>query len=200
MTCFTQEGVSKMKTRMLMNFATIALTILLLNACVSQPTMPAPTQQPSTSIPPTQTLPTATQTVEPTATFEPEVQADNIEAILGTWNLGAKGSSGLSIDYLILSKNGSYSWEVGKPLTERVKKGQVTDSGKYWFEGKQLKFESTKGCFDRDLKNFSCVGVYEVYITVQGDNPVALRLVKVEDEHYYRALVFPGPHTIVIEL
>jgi hypothetical protein len=172
----------------------IALTMLLLSACVPQPTMPAPIQQPPTSVPPTQTLPTVTQTVEP------EVQVDNIDAVLGTWNLGTKGSSGLSIDYLILSKDGSYSWEVGKPLTERFKKGQVTDAGKYWFEGKQLKIESAKGCFDRDLKNFPCVGVYEVYITRQGDNPVVLRLVKVEDGHYYRALVFPGPHTIVIEL
>lgn len=177
----------------------IALTMVLLSACDSQPTMPAPVQQPPTSVPPTQTRPTVTQTVKLTATFEPEVQVDNIDAVLGTWNLGTKGSSGLSIDYLILSNDGSYSWEVGKPLTERFKKGQVTDSGKYWFEGKQLKIESTKGCFDANLNNFPCVGIYKVYVTMQEDKPIALRLVKVEDKFYFRYYAFSGVHTIVIE-
>jgi hypothetical protein len=184
-----------MSTRKFISFSLMMVMALILSACGAQATAtPVPTLALPPSVPPA-----ATPTVEPTATFEPEIQANTAEAILGTWNLGTKGTSGMAIDYLIFFDNSSYSWEVGQPLDKKFRKGQQTDVGKFSFEGNQLKLVSSKGCFDRDLNNFPCVGIYEVFITMQAGKPFALRLVKVDDDHYYRAYLFPGLHTIVIE-
>jgi hypothetical protein len=151
---------------------------LIVSACGTQATtIPVPTQAPPTQAPPTQAPSTDIPTVEPTATFEPEVQVTRSEEILGAW----KGNSQpVNIPFqLIFQENGLYSVKV----TEGQYKGTTIDSGKYLFDGSNLNLQTSTKCENLQGDTFDCIGVYEVYITNQAGKPVQLRLIPIDDKY-----------------
>jgi hypothetical protein len=113
----------------------------------------------------------------PTPTVVPEVLASKAEDVVGVWLLDAGSEGEYHLEY---TKEGTYSTTaVSGPV-----KGATFDTGKFWFEGTQLKLESTGGCFTMQGTK-PCIGIYQVYVTKKGDKP-ALKFVVVEDPFYDR--------------
>ena len=110
----------------------------------------------------------------PTPTVVPEVLASKAEDIIGVLTVtGADGEVQLEF-----TQEGTFS---SGPVSN---KGVGFDAGKFWFEGTQLKLESTADCDTmQGLK--PCIGIYQVYVTKKGDKP-ALKFVVVEDPFYNR--------------
>jgi len=128
---------------------------------------PAPTQpQPTaTQLPPTPT------SLPPTPTLSPEAQAGSITDLVGTWK--GKWSNTTSI-YQEFTEDGTY--RVFFP------NGDEISSGRFSFEGGQMRFESVKGAAgDPCLQNPSAI--YEVYVTKRGDQSVKLRFVLASEDH-----------------
>jgi hypothetical protein len=151
----------------------ILLTILLALAwmaagCSANATPPPPTQPP-TSVPPTATQPPPTATQPPpTTTVAPD--------IVGTWLM--KLLEGAGTAHLEFTKEGTYSLRG----VDGAAKGATIDAGKFWFEGAQLKLESTGGCLDLQGKLISnCVATYRASVEKQGGKPTQLKLTVVND-------------------
>jgi hypothetical protein len=117
----------------------------------------------------------------PTPTVVPEVLASKAEDIIGALTITAPGEPELQLEF---TKEGTYSIGGGSGSYE----GATFDAGKFWFEGTELKLESTGGCLTARGETKPCIGTYQVYVTKQGDKP-ALRLVMVEDQYADRKLV-----------
>jgi hypothetical protein len=122
----------------------------------------------------------------PTPTVVPEVLASKAEDVVGVWLLDAGSEGEYHLEY---TKEGTYSTTaVSGPV-----KGATFDAGKFWFEGTQLKFESSEssgGCLTQQGETKPCIGTYQVYVTQQGDKPT-LRFVAVEDQFFNRKDMLP---------
>jgi hypothetical protein len=114
----------------------------------------------------------------PTPTVVPEVLASKAEDVVGVWFLDGGSEGEFHLEY---TKEGTYSLTA---VSGSVK-GGTFDAGKFWFEGTQLKFESTEDCLTAQGETKPCIGTYQVYVTKQGDKP-ALRFVAVEDQFFSR--------------
>jgi hypothetical protein len=170
----------------------VLLAALMLSACGASPQaalpptdMPAPTP---TNAPPAATpTPTPTSvppTPTPTAALGPEVLASQPQDVIGVWKFIMPEGQGEA--HLEFKQDGTYSL-IG--VSGQVK-GATVDSGKYWFEGEQLKLDPG-GCFNLQGKEITaCVGVYQVYVARQGDKPAQLRLAVVEDPASDRKAAF----------
>jgi len=110
----------------------------------------------------------------PTPTVVPEVLASKAEDIIGTLTITAPGEPELQLEF---TKEGTYSIGGGSGSYQ----GATFDAGKFWFEGTELKFESTDGCLTAQGETIPCIGTYQVYVTRRGDKP-ALKFVMVEDQ------------------
>jgi hypothetical protein len=117
----------------------------------------------------------------PTPTVVPEVLASKAEDIIGVLTITVPGEPELQLEF---TKEGTYSIGGGSGSY----KGATFDAGKFWFEGTELKLESTEGCLTAQGETKPCIGTYQVYVTKQGDKP-ALRLVMVGDQYADRKLV-----------
>jgi hypothetical protein len=147
-------------TQVLAMVQSLAMAALTLSACGA----PAPTPA-------------------PTPTVVPEVLASKPEDVVGVWLLDAGSEGEYHIEY---TKEGTFSTTaVSGPM-----KGATFDAGKFWFEGTQLKFESSEGCLTAQGETIPCIGAYQVYVTKQGDKP-ALKFVVVEDQFADRKTVLP---------
>ena len=121
-------------------FFALGIALIVLTACA--PTQPAPTVTP----PP------------PTATPAPKVAASTVEDVVGVWR--APGEGGVMI--LEFKMDGTF--------TAKDTGGREYDSGKFWFEGTHLIFDSVVGS-----------GSHEVYVTKREDKPVRLELRLIND-------------------
>jgi hypothetical protein len=110
-----------------------------------------------TACAPTQPAPTATQP-PPAATLAPKVLASTVEDVVGVWR--APGEGGVMI--LEFKMDGTF--------TAKDTMGKEYDSGKFWFEGTHLIFDSVAG-----------LGSHEVYVTKREDKPVRLELCLIND-------------------
>jgi hypothetical protein len=110
----------------------------------------------------------------PTPTVVPEVLASKAEDIIGALPITAPGEPELQLEF---TKEGTYSIAA----VSGSYKGATFDAGKFWFEGTELKFESTDGCLTAQGETIPCIGTYQVYVTRRGDKP-ALKFVMVEDQ------------------
>ena len=121
------------------------------------------------SLPPTQ----------PPPTQAPEILASKAEDIVGLW----QGKTCLGhISHTEYTKEGTFCVTV----VNGDAKGMKSDQGKFWFEGSQLKLQSEGGtCLTAQGDTITCIGIYQVYVTKQGDKP-ALKFVVVEDPYYDR--------------
>jgi hypothetical protein len=127
----------------------------------------------------------------PTPTVVPEVLASKAEDVVGVWLLDAGSEGEYHLEY---TKEGTYSTTaVSGPY-----KGATFDAGKFWFEGTQLKFESSGGCLTAQGETKPCIGTYQVYVTKQGDKP-ALRFVVVEDQFADRKSVLHNRKWSLVE-
>jgi hypothetical protein len=117
----------------------------------------------------------------PTPTVVPEVLASKAEDIIGAFSITAPGEPELQIEF---TKEGTFSIGGGSGSY----KGATFDAGKFWFEGAELKLESTEGCLTAQGETKPCIGTYQVYLTKQGDKPT-LKFVMVEDQSVDRKLV-----------
>jgi hypothetical protein len=143
--------------------------------CSANATPPPPTPPP-TSAPPTatQALPTATQ-ASPTAT-QPPPTTTVVPDIAGTWLV--KLLEGAGTAHLEFTKEGAYSIKG----VDGAAKGATIDQGKFWFEGAQLKLDTTGGCLDLQGKLISnCIATYRVSVEKQGDKATQLKLTVVND-------------------
>jgi hypothetical protein len=113
-------------------------------------------------------------TPAPTPTVVPEVLASKAEDIIGALTITAPGEPELQLKF---TKEGTYSIGGGSGSYQ----GAMFDAGKFWFEGTELKFESTDGCLTAQVETIPCIGTYQVYVTRRGDKP-ALKFVMVEDQ------------------
>ena len=162
---------------------TILLALAWMAAGCSANTTPPPTTQPPTSVPPTATQPppTATQ-LPPTATQPPPTATQPPPTttvapdIVGTWQV--KLLDGAGTGHLEFTKEGTYSVKG----VDGDAKGATIDAGKFWFEGAQLKLETTGGCLDLQGKLISnCIATYRVSVEKQGSKPTQLKLTVVSD-------------------
>lgn len=110
-----------------------------------------------TACAPTQPASTVTQP-PPTATPAPKVAASTVEDVVGVWR--APGEGGVMI--LEFKMDGTF--------TAKDTGGREYDSGKFWFEGTHLIFDSVAGS-----------GSHEVYVTKREDKPVRLELRLIND-------------------
>ena len=113
----------------------------------------------------------------PTPTVVPEVLASKAQDIIGALPITVPGEPELQLEF---TKEGTYSIAA----VSGSYKGATFDAGKFWFEGTQLKLESTGGCSTVQGTK-PCIGIYQVYVTKKGDKP-ALKFVVVEDPFYDR--------------
>jgi hypothetical protein len=136
------------------------LVALMLSACGTQPPTPAPT-----------------------ATVAPEVLASKAEDVIGVW-LGRHYHSDIEI-HVEYTKEGTFR----RMVVSEIDKNRLSDQGKFWLEGTQLKLESAGGrCLTQKGEALTCIGTYQVYVTKEGDKPVKLRFVAVEDKDYDRRI------------
>jgi hypothetical protein len=110
----------------------------------------------------------------PTPTVVPDVLASKAEDIIGALPITAPGEPEFQLEF---TKEGTYS--IG--AVSGSYKGTTMVTGKFWFEGTELKLESTDGCLTAQGETKPCIGTYQVYVTKKGDKP-ALKFVMVEDQ------------------
>ena len=127
----------------------------------------------------------------PTPTVVPEVLASKAQDIIGALPITVPGEPELQLEF---TKEGTYSIAA----VSGSYKGATFDAGKFWFEGTQLKFESTGGCLTAQGETIPCIGTYEVYVTKRGDKP-ALKFVVVEDQFADRRFVLPQGKWSLVE-
>jgi predicted esterase len=166
----------------------VTLVMLLLAGCgapaatpVSEAPAVTPTPEPPTAtftpIPPTPTPipPTATPTPEPptampTVTVAPsEFIASKVEDVVGIWETQFMGA----VAYMQYEADGT------SKLTdslENLKKGIIGIPGTFWFEGTVFHVEDAYG-----------EGTYEVRVQKEGDIPVHLDFVEINDPNPDRA-------------
>jgi ketosteroid isomerase-like protein len=127
-------------------------------------------------------------TAKPTAALSPEVLATKAEDVIGVWYAKLRDLMGSTTEaHLEFTAKGTYTI-IG---ISGDAKGVPIDHGKFKIEGGQLKFESDGGCVDVQGKSIiPCIGVYQIYVAKQGDKPVLLRFVVVEDKAPDRKLAF----------
>jgi hypothetical protein len=117
---------------------------------------------------------------QPPPTQALEVLASKVEDVVGVWQgrtcLGHKTHT----EY---TKEGTFCVTV----VSGDAKGMRSDQGKFWFEGTQFKIETEGGsCLTAQGEMITCIGTYQVYVTKQGDKPVKLRFVAVDDQYAAR--------------
>jgi hypothetical protein len=107
--------------------------------------------------------PTATSTPRPTATLAPgEVIASQVEDLVGVWESRFQGR----VAYMHFKPDGRYR------LDQTVEETNPYIKGRFWFEG-TLFHADDNGCRDP--------GTYEVRVLKEGDKPIWLTFVKIED-------------------
>ena len=142
-------------------------------AAQAQPTAISQAEIATPTASPTETpVPTAEPTLPPpTPTLSPEALAGSITDLVGTWK--GRWSDTTSI-YQEFTEDGTY--RVFFP------NGDEISSGRFSFEGGQIRYESVKGAAaDRCVQNPSAI--YEVYVTKRGDQSVKLRFVLASEEN-----------------
>lgn len=150
----------------------IIVALFLLVGCGVSPLAPmseAPAATP-THVPPTSTPtpepPTAMPTVE---VASGEFTASKVEDIVGIWETRFTGA----VAYMQFEADGTS--KLVNSL-EFLEKGIVHIPGTFWFEGTVFHFEDTYG-----------EGTYEVKVQKEGDTPVRLVFVEIDDPNSTRA-------------
>lgn len=165
-------------TAKLCTIGILVFTLMFVVACASEapesatPTPLPPTATP-TSLPPTATPtplpPTATSTPRPTATLAPvEVIASQAEDVVGVWKSRFHGE----VAYMHFKPGGSFR------LDQTAEGTNAYIRGRFWFEGTVFHLDDN-GCDD--------LGVYEVWVLKEGDKPIRLTFVKIQDTCLERA-------------
>lgn len=122
------------------------------------------------SVPPTQPPPTPT----------PEVLASKVEDVVGLWLGKTCLGHRTHTEY---TQEGTFCVTV----VSGDAKGMRSDQGKFWFEGTQLKIESEGGlCLTAQGEMIACIGTYQVYVTKEGEKPVKLKFVALDDQYTAR--------------
>lgn len=117
---------------------------------------------------------------QPTPTQPMEVLASKVEDVVGVWRGQTCMGHKTHTEY---TKEGTFCVTV----ISGDAKGMRSDQGKFWFEGTQFKIESEGGsCLTAQGEMITCIGTYQVYVTKQGDKPVKLRFVAVDDQYAAR--------------
>ena len=117
---------------------------------------------------------------QPPPTQALEVLASKVGDVVGVW----QGKTCLGHEtHTEYTKEGTFCVTV----VEGDAKGMRSDQGKFWFEGTQFNIESEGGsCLTVQGEVITCTGTYQVYVTKQGDKPVKLRFVAVDDQYAAR--------------
>ena len=124
--------------------------------------------------------PTATPTLVPTPTAEPEVLAAKNDDVVGKWLMISSSSDTMHpakwhIEHTVEGARnytivyGAYSGTKGE--------------GKFWFEGGLYKVQIFA---DSTEANSGSIGTYQVHVTRQGGKAVQLRFVVVDDPYVER--------------
>jgi hypothetical protein len=122
-----------------------------------------------------------TPTSKPTVALSPEVLASKAEDLIGVWLVNLIQGAGKG--HLEFTAKGTYT----ASGVSGAAKGSVIDAGKFKVEGGQLKLEPDGGCLDVQGHSITpCIGVYQVYVRKQGDQPAQLRFVAVDDNSWDR--------------
>jgi hypothetical protein len=114
-----------------------------------------------------------------TINCSPDLYASSVAEVAGLWGelSGIAGKGNLE-----LMADGTYAIIIVKPNSVMgVTAGFVMDSGKFHFEGTQLKFENV-ACQDAQGNLFACVGIYAACATMQGSQPARLTLIAIDDK------------------
>ena len=154
----------------------IAIVLVIVASACATSAVPRPTQ----SVAQTQQA----QTVA----AAPESLASRPEDVAGVWMVTLPDNAGKA--NLELTKEGGYRLAG----VDGRAKGATVDDGKFWFDGTQLKIQSTgRTCLDFQQKSIpNCVGIYQAYVAKQGDKPFTPRLAAVDDPGADRKRAYDG--------
>jgi hypothetical protein len=139
---------------------------------------PAPTDTP---VPPTETrVPPTAPPIQPTPG---EIVATQVEDVVGIWLIPAaqaKSASQPTEHHLELTKEGGYRFTAG---------GRTRDSGQFWFEDTQFVIVWSECVWGREITS-PCPSTYYVYVTKEGDKPVRLRFVMIDERGWQHRRYF----------